>query len=279
MNVNALVAAAGSGTRLGFDTPKAFVELNGRTLLERSLDALAESERIDHAVILVSPDMRERAEELIADPLNHATWAGMSVSVALGGGERMDSVFAGLEELQRRGVEGSSLVAVHDAARCLVPAAMIREVVDRAAEGVENRAWWGAVPVVPVVDTIKVVDEATSGPADGEILLEQTPNRDTLRAAQTPQVCELNALYGANLAYMRTTEISAAHASRETGHQPMQLATDDASLLEMAGKRVVAVDGDLMAMKITTPLDYRVAQMLLADREERSGREEREGNA
>ncbi|MBC2681261.1 IspD/TarI family cytidylyltransferase [Corynebacterium anserum] len=263
MIVNALVAAAGSGTRLGFDTPKAFVQLAGRTLLERSLDALADSERIDRAVVLVSPDMREAAEGLVADPINRASWAGMSVSVALGGGERMDSVFAGLEELRRRGVTGSSLVAIHDAARCLVPPALIREVVDKAAEGVERQAWWGAVPVMPVTDTIKIVDEATSGPADGETLLEQTPNRDTLRAAQTPQVCELDALYEANLAYMRTTEISSAHASRQAGNQPLQLATDDASLLEMSGKRVVAVNGDLMAMKITTPLDYRIAEMLL----------------
>lgn len=265
MDTYALVAAAGSGTRLGFDTPKAFVELAGRTLLERSLDALAASERITHTVVLVSPDMRAEAEALIADPVNHATWAGMSVSVALGGRERMDSVFEGLEELRSRNVSPSSLVAVHDAARCLVPAEMIQRVVDRAAEGAENRAWLGAVPVVPVVDTIKVVDEATSGPADGEVLLEQTPDRSTLRAAQTPQVCLLSSLYEANLQYMRTTEISAAHASRDTGHQPLQTATDDASLMEMAGQRVVAVEGDLMAMKITTPLDYRVAHMLLAD--------------
>ena len=67
---------------------------------------------------------------------------------------------------------------------------------------------------------------------------------------------------------MATVEISSAHASRNTGNQPLMTATDDASLMEMAGKKVTAVDGELMAMKITTPLDYRVATMLLADVED-----------
>ena len=266
--VYALVAAAGSGTRLGFDQPKAFVELAGRTLLERALDGLARSEVIDHALVLVSPDMRETAEKLIQQDFNRASWAGMAVSVTLGGGERMDSVWAGLEELARREVPEDSLVAVHDAARCMTPPEMIARVVDSARYGAEHQAWSGAVPVVPVVDTIKVVDQARSGSADGEILLEQTPARDTLRAAQTPQVFRLDELREANLEYLATVEISSAHASRNTGNQPLMTATDDASLMEMAGKKVTAVDGELMAMKITTPLDYRVATMLLADVED-----------
>ena len=119
-----------------------------------------------------------------------------------------------------------------------------------------------------MVDTIKVVDQARAGSADGEILLEQTPARDTLRAAQTPQVFRLVELREANLEYLATVEISSAHASRNTGNQPLMTATDDASLMEMAGKKVTAVDGELLAMKITTPLDYRVATMLLADLED-----------
>lgn len=266
--VYALVAAAGSGTRLGFDQPKAFVELAGRTLLERALDGLARSEVIDHAIILVSPDMRETAEKLITQEFNRASWAGMAVSVTLGGGERMDSAWAGLEELARREVPEDSMVAVHDAARCMTPPEMIARVVDSARYGAEHHAWSGSVPVVPVVDTIKVVDQARSGSADGEVLLEQTPARDSLRAAQTPQVFRLDELREANLEYLATVEISSAHASRNTGNQPLMTATDDASLMEMAGKKVTAVDGDLMAMKITTPLDYRVATMLLADVED-----------
>lgn len=265
MQVHALVAAAGSGTRLGFDTPKAFVELAGRTLLERSLDALAQSETIDHTIVLVSPDMRQHAEDLVTNPINRANWSGMPVGVELGGGERMDSVWAGLEQLAFREIPEDDLVAVHDAARCMTPPDMIGRVVRKAAEGQRNGGWSGAVPVVPVVDTIKIVDQGTVGAADGETLLEQTPSRDSLRAAQTPQVFPLGELREANAMYQKTTEMSSAHASRISGTQPLMAATDDASLMEMAGKKVVAVEGDLRAMKITTPLDYRIAQMLLAE--------------
>ena len=80
-NVYALVAAAGSGTRLGFDTPKAFVELNGRSLLERSLDGLAASQSIEEAIVLVSENMRDHAERIVSDPINVAEWAPMTVSV------------------------------------------------------------------------------------------------------------------------------------------------------------------------------------------------------
>lgn len=266
MNAIALVAAAGSGTRLGFDTPKAFVEIAGRTLLERSLDGLAASEGIDHAVVLVSPDMRDRAEHIVSDEVNRLTWAGMSLSVELGGGERMDSVWAGLESLAQRGVAPDTLVAVHDAARCLTPPEMIVRVVRTAAEGCAHQQWQGAVPVMPVVDTIKVVDTATSGPADGQLLLEQTPARETLRAAQTPQVFHFGQLREANLQYFNTVEIGSAHASRINGLDTIPTATDDASLMELAGKTVVAVEGDPRAMKITTPMDYAVALMMLEEK-------------
>lgn len=264
----ALLAAAGSGKRLGFDKPKAFVELEGRTLLERALDGLAASEAIDHTVVLVSADMMDAARSIIADEANQLEWSGMPVSVALGGGERMDSVWAGLEELANRGVSSECLVAVHDAARCLAPPSMISQAVDSAREGAEHSSWSGSIPVVPVVDTIKIVDQAASGAADGALLLEQTPARDTLRAAQTPQVFRLDELREANVEYMKTVEISSAHASRNSGTQPLMTATDDASLMEMAGKKVTAVDGDVLAMKITTPMDFRVATMLLRDAEQ-----------
>ena len=264
--VYALVAAAGSGTRLGFSTPKAFVELAGRSLLERSLDALAESGCIDHAIVLVSADMRAAAEDLLARTDNVAAWGPMSTSVCLGGGERVDSVFAGLEELERRGVAAGSLVAVHDAARCLIPADMVRQVVDRAGRGVETGAWDGAVPVLPVTDTIKIVDHASSGPADGALLVEQTPARHTLRAAVTPQVFNVETLLEANRQYFDTVEIASAHPTGTAGGNPVPMATDDSSIMELAGKRVLAVDADPLAMKITTPQDYRIAEMLVGAR-------------
>lgn len=291
--VFALVAAAGSGTRLGFDQPKAFVPLEGRTLLERSLDSLAASDSVDHAIVIVMPDMLEETTAILSDPINRAQWGVMSTSIAFGRGERVDSVQAGLEKLaemlnssgnadagEGEGAVPSTsaaaaeqvLVAVHDAARCLVPPAMIREVVRRAAQGVESGAWSGAIPVLPVVDTIKMVDVAASGPAEGELLVEHTPARSSLRAALTPQVFDFDALVRANEQYFATMEISSAHAVHLGGVNPLQQATDDSSLMEFAGERVLAVDGDPLAMKITTPQDFRMAELLLSgmfDRRER----------
>ena len=269
-----LLAAAGSGSRLGFDQPKAFVELAGRTLLERSLDVLSDAESVSHTLVIVSADMRETAEELVSTEANVRRWAGMSVEVVLGGRERMDSVYAGLGVLEQkylaRPMDGCSgipageaastpLVVVHDAARCLTPPAMIAAAVAEAARGVSAGEFSGVVPVLPVTDTIKLVDVRSAA----DVRVEQTPARGSLRAAQTPQVFALDQLLDANQKYLATVEIAASHASQITGNQPLQLATDDSSLMEIAGYRVQAVEGDPLAMKITTPMDYRIAELML----------------
>ncbi|WP_273352088.1 IspD/TarI family cytidylyltransferase [Corynebacterium resistens] len=268
-HVFALVAAAGSGTRLGFDTPKAFVELRGRTLLERSLDALAESQSVGHAIVLVSQDMRQRAEDIIKHPENKLAWAPMGVGIELGGSERVDSVYAGLLKVQPLAAgRPDSLVLIHDAARCLVPPRLVSEVVTAAGDAPS-----GAIPVVPVADTIKVI-EPLGVPAghrtarlDGAERVLSTPPRSTLRAAQTPQVFRFDQLLDANERYLNAMEIGSAHPTETHGLDSVREATDDASLMEMAGYEVVAVPGHHLAMKITTEMDYRVAEMLLDGRE------------
>ncbi|WP_426717794.1 IspD/TarI family cytidylyltransferase [Corynebacterium auriscanis] len=269
-HVFALVAAAGSGTRLGFDTPKAFVKLRGRTLLERSLDALAESQSVGHAVVLVSPDMADAAREIVNHPENKLSWAPMGVGIELGGSERVDSVYAGLQKVQPLAADRpNSLVLIHDAARCLVPAQLVAEVVTAAGD-----AQSGAIPVLPVADTIKVIEPlgAPAGHAvarlDGAEKVVSTPPRSRLRAAQTPQVFRFDQLLDANERYLNAVEIGSAHPTEKHGLDSVQEATDDASLMEMAGYEVVAVPGHLLAMKITTEMDYRVAEMLLAGMEE-----------
>lgn len=264
-HVFALVAAAGSGTRLGFDTPKAFVELRGRSLLERSLDALAQSQSVGHAIVLVSPDMQQRAQEIIDKPDNKLAWAPMGVGIELGGSERVDSVYAGLQAVQSLATEKpDSLVLVHDAARCLVPVHLVSEIVTAAGD-----AQSGAIPVLPVTDTVKVV-ESLGSPAgyssarlDGAERVLSTPSRSKLRAAQTPQVFRFDHLLDANERYFNALEIGSAHPTDKQGLDVVQEATDDASLMEMAGYEVVAVLGHDLAMKITTEMDYRVAEMLL----------------
>lgn len=258
--VYAVVAAAGSGTRLGEDLPKAFVPVGERTVLERCLDGLAASGAVGHAVVTVSADMRDHATAVVRGQIG--TWAPMTVSVVTGGVDRADSVYAGLEAVSAQvGDAGEGvLVAVHDAARCLTPPATIRATVAAAASGIESGACAGAVPVAPVTDTVKVVDTVAGGALDGAEVIRSTPPRSALRAAQTPQVFDLGRLLEANRMQQAREELGSAHP---TGQPPSDLApvavTDDSSLMEMAGETVLAVPGHQQSFKITLPADLELA--------------------
>lgn len=155
-----------------------------------------------------------------------------------GGKERQDSVYAGLAALDTDGV------LVHDAARPLVTPAQI-EACCRAAE--EHGA---SALAVPVKDTIKV--------SDGKGFIVATPERSTLWSVQTPQ------------AFSRA-ELIAAHEQAQAGGAP---ATDDAMLIERMGRKVAIVEGDYANLKITTPDDLPIAELLLARRQ---GEESRDG--
>lgn len=222
--VIALIAAAGQGTRLGAEVPKAYVELRGRTLLERSVRALLASSVVDEVIVLVSPDMEPEAARIIG------RIDAAPIRLVHGGSERADSVWAGLQAIP----DDDAVVLIHDAARALTPPAMVRGVAKRVLEGAP-----AAVPVVPVADTIKEVA------ADAVV---STPDRSRLRAVQTPQAFRLPALRQANLDYW--------------AEQPEFTATDDASLMEWHGERVATVPGDTLAFKITTPIDLTLAHAL-----------------
>ena len=222
--VIALIAAAGQGTRLGAEVPKAYVELRGRTLLERSVRALLASGVVDEVIVLVSPDMEPEAARIIG------RIDAAPIRLVHGGSERADSVWAGLQAIP----DDDAVVLIHDAARALTPPAMVRDVAKRVLEGAP-----AAVPVVPVADTIKEVA------ADAVV---STPDRSRLRAVQTPQAFRLSALRQANLDYW--------------AQQPEFTATDDASLMEWHGERVATVPGDTLAFKITTPIDLTLAHAL-----------------
>ena len=233
--VIALVAAAGQGTRLGAPIPKAYVELDGVPLLARSVRLLLDSGRVDEVIVLVSPDMQDTAARVLAD----AQLADAPVRLVHGGGERADSVWAGLHAASA-GADASNqdaIVLVHDAARALTPPDMVARIVDRVAAGAS-----AVIPVLPVADTIKEVD--------GDTVLA-TPDRSRLRAVQTPQGFDLATLIRANEAYFASSQDF--------------IATDDASLMEWFGDTVVTVPGDAMAFKITTPLDLTLARVVLAD--------------
>lgn len=173
--VVAVVAAAGQGTRLGAEVPKAYVPLRGRTLLERSVTAMETSEIVDQILVVISPAMEAHARQCLH---------GHDVQFVHGGAERADSIYAALGAISL----DDACVLVHDAARALTPPGMIARVARAVLDGAP-----AVVPVVPVADTVKQV----SGEA-----VEATLDRSLLRAAQTPQGFDLRQLREANHAYL-----------------------------------------------------------------------------
>ncbi len=213
MSVWAILVAAGRGERLGLDQPKAFAKLGEDPLLAEPLRRLDESDWID-AIVIVAPAGWEEPAILLAEEL-----ACSKVHACVAGGEtRTDSVRAGLAEVR----EDALVVLVHDAARPLLPEEVIERVLAPLSEG-----WDGAVPGLPVSDTLKRVA------ADGAVL--ETVPRDLLYAVQTPQAFLADAL--------RRAVTGGAEA------------TDCAGLVEAAGGRVKVVDGDSRLLKVTTADD------------------------
>ncbi|MGX4708944.1 2-C-methyl-D-erythritol 4-phosphate cytidylyltransferase [Rhodococcus sp. DMF-1] len=165
-----IIPAAGRGVRLGESLPKAFVELDGRTMLDRAVEAMLTSAVVDRVVVVVPPDLVTSV----------AATAPPQVQVVVGGAERTDSVRAGLAA-----AEDAAHVLVHDAARALTPPELFARIVAELRGG--RRA---VIPVLPVADTVKSVDGA--GRVTG------TPDRSALRAVQTPQGFAADLLRRAN---------------------------------------------------------------------------------
>lgn len=151
-------------------------------------------------------------------------------AVVVGGGSRQESVWLGLNALSK----GMELAAIQDGARPLVTPALIDRTV-RAAH-----SYGAAAPAIPVKDTIKV---EKSG------LIESTPDRSTLRAVQTPQVFDFDLLRGA------------LQKARNDGAE----VTDDCSAVERLGMKIRLVEGEERNLKVTTPLDLKIAELLLEE--------------
>jgi 2-C-methyl-D-erythritol 4-phosphate cytidylyltransferase len=217
----ALIAAAGSGERLGIERPKAFAGLAGRPLLAESLDRLERCAHVD-AIVVAAPQGWEEPAILLAEELA----ASKVVACVAGGGTRAESVAAALAEVP----EDALVVLVHDAARPLVDDTVVERLLGQLGEGFD-----GAVPVLPVADTLKRV-------RDG--VVEGTVDRETLVVAQTPQA-------------FLAPSLRRAFAGDLGG------ATDCSSLVERAGGRIAAVEGDRRLLKITTAADLALVQSWL----------------
>ena len=198
-----IVVAAGSGTRFG--SPKQFALINER----RIVDWAVETSRISSdGVVVVLPAEQAQRESGVA-----------------GGATRSASVRCGLAAVPH----DATIICVHDAARPFASEYLFDEVIDAVCAGAD-----GAVPGLPVVDTIKFIDDAN--------VVKSTPDRNQLVAVQTPQAFRANALRRA--------------------HQNNPEGTDDSTLVETNGGKVVVVMGDPLNRKITTPEDLNWARAI-----------------
>ena len=221
MSNTAIILAAGNGTRMKADKSKLLLEINNMTVIERTVKTFSSIDEIDNIIVVV----RENDIPLFKDVL-----LKYNVTYCIGGNSRQESVSNAVKV-----IDACDLLIFHDGARPLVTDAVICRAVSKA------KKFAAAAPAVRVKDTIKV---STGGAVD------ETPDRSTLYAVQTPQVFDRDLL---------------AAALQNAKEQGIAL-TDDCSAVEALGMPVQLTDGDEENLKITTPLDLELAALILRRR-------------
>lgn len=221
----AIIVAAGKGERAGGGVPKQFRNLGGKALVAHAYDSLAAHPAVDSIVLVVGPGQQDLARAALGER--------SLLAMVEGGATRRESVRFGLNA-----ISDADHVLIHDAARPFVPA----PVIDRLIAALNAHS--GAVPALPVADTV-----ALAGSTLGE-----TVDRSTLLRVQTPQAFSFD-------------DVMAAHQQWHSGPEP----TDDAQMVRALGKQVAAVEGDAMLDKITRPEDFAAVEGRLGQRVFRTG--------
>jgi len=222
-----LIPSAGMGRRMGSDRNKLLLTLRSQPLIAWTLLAALASRHLTWVGIIANPTDWSDLKQILAElPLTKP------VELIQGGSTRQESVYSGLQALP----VAAQQVLIHDGARCLVTPALL----DRCAEEIHHCQ--GLIAAVPVKDTIKVVDENR--------LIQSTPDRRQLWAAQTPQAFDVQLL-------------KQCHAQ---GKSQGWEVTDDAALFEKCGLPVKIIEGEETNLKITTPGDLAIAEFILHQR-------------
>jgi 2-C-methyl-D-erythritol 4-phosphate cytidylyltransferase/2-C-methyl-D-erythritol 2,4-cyclodiphosphate synthase len=218
MTVTALIVAAGSGSRMGGDVPKQYRPIAGKSVLAHAVDALTSHQAINVVRVVIGQGQEGLAQGALD---------GRDVGeLIIGGATRADSVQAGLAAIE------GDIVLVHDAARPFCP----HDVIDRLLAGLES--FDGAVPVLPVADTLARADGLLGEPID----------RNQAVRVQTPQAFRLEEL-------------------REAYRQwASESPTDEATVVRAAGLSVTAVQGDAMLDKLTSAADWARAEAMQGSR-------------
>ncbi len=224
--VAAIICAAGSSSRFGGKKKKPFIDVAGRAAFLRSVELFTDRSDVKQVLLAISPE-----DEEIVKVRWGANLSFFGVTICFGGTERFETVANALELVK----DDIDLVAVHDAARCCVTAALIDQTI-KAAE--ISRA---AIPACPVVPTLKFVSKG---------VVSKTIDRQGFYEAQTPQIFDKSLLIKAykNLATIDHTRT---------------YVSDDAQLVEMINQKVTVVETDNSNIKITHPNDVAIAEAIL----------------
>lgn len=221
-----IIPAAGSGTRLGSPLPKPFIEIAGKTILERTISKFLAVQEVCEIIVATSKDSIERVNYIFKNCFARC----VDLKVVEGGAERQYSINNALKEVGKE----IDTVAVHDAVRPFISADIIKEAISRLD------SFDGAVVGVPAKDTIKQVGDSHE--------IKQTPDRTKLWQAQTPQIFRKEILLEAYKDAIKHDYFG----------------TDDSSLVERVGGNIVMVEGGRENLKITFPIDLKIAEMILS---------------
>ena len=222
--ISCIVLAAGAGRRMGYSDNKVCMPLGQYTVLQWNIQHMKQWDGLQEVIVVVADQERSFIEEQV-----EAMQVPWTVKYAVGGAERQDSVASGLSQIS----DTADIVLVHDGAR---PLAM-KDLACRVIEGAKE--YGAVVPAIPVVDTIKRVDD--------EGVVKETLVRSELYAMQTPQ------------GFQRSVLLEAHSYAKEHGYQ----GTDDVSLVEFQGRPVHIVEGDRKNIKLTVPEDVAMAKKYL----------------
>lgn len=225
-----IIPAAGSGTRMGSETPKPFLKVGGKPILWHTIYAFSKVDIVEQIIISTSQNWIDQVEQLCLSIPNKK----IKYQVILGGSKRQYSIQNGLNHL----LDDIGMVGVHDAVRPFISTSLIIETTQMAIK------FGGAIVGVPAKDTIKKVDHNKC--------IQDTPDRSNLWQAQTPQIFKKNLIINAYNSAINDNFIG----------------TDDASLVERVGGKVKIVEGNRSNLKITYPVDLKIAEMILKQEKE-----------
>jgi len=228
-----LIAAAGQGRRMGGDTKKPYLLLDGKPVLAHTLEVFLKLGLFSLVGVIIAPGEKEVFNERVLEPFFMEEKCLFQVE---GGEERQISVFNGLKALREKKVHEDTMVCIHDGARPLADESLILKVYREAL------ITGSAVVGVPLKDTIKEIDS--------NHMVRKTPQRDLFMAVQTPQCFRLSVIWQAHCQAV------------ESGF----LGSDDSSLVERLGVNVKVVEGSYENLKLTTPFDLKIAGEYLSSR-------------